>query len=797
MAKPMASRPDQYWNRMYELAKQYYEQNGDLCVPHDYVCCGKRLGRWIGTQRSDYKKLTNVFFTQERIDRLNTIGMVWDVKKVFWEDMFQELLRYASACGTVRVPQSYLTPEGKQLGIWVNHLRMDFKRGVLPLERQKLLEEAGMIWEPEKLRRNAWDIKFSLLQAYVDSHHGAFPSVDYCTDDGIKLGNWLFNQKRGYQRGTLLPERRIKLERLGILWDIGEQSWQERYAQAKKYYNQYGHLCLFLQRGGQNEAALGNWLTVQRQLYKKGNLCLERIQKLEEIGMVWDARENVWEASYQQAKAFFGRYGHLRIPKDSGPPEQRRLGAWIGTQRKNYMTRSNPLFTEERIRRLEEIGMIWDASLDSMELWKEWYRKAEAFYLHHGHLRPPKGPLLTWLHAQRGAKRGKRGSLSQDQIERLERIGMSWSPIEEDWMRMYGYSVAYYRIHHKLNIPSNYVTEDGAYLGVWISRQRKGYKNFMEGKKGGGRNVITPEHIELLNQIDMIWDGGAINVSTSFQEKAIYYYLKPYISDLCKYNQWRPLGVELDLYSPSQNLAIEYDGLVWHKEKAASDERKGKICREHGIRLIRVRERNLPEVNECETVIELENGKDAALENGIRLLFTYLDIPCPEIRIDRDRREILSLYRDYTSQKWDRVYQELHAYYKEYGTIEGLRHRKTNAGVDMTSWLYVQRAAYKKNELTPMQMEKLEELGFVWDRWEEKWMQMYRLAVDFRNRTGNLMIPYGYETGQGEKLGAWLSKQREKRRMGKLSSRSIYLLDQLGMVWNPMPRRGNGTKSLA
>ena len=229
---------------------------------------------------------------------------------------------------------------------------------------------------------------------------------------------------------------------------------------------------------------------------------------------------------YQEAVAFYRKHGHLLVSKTSGMSENSRLGQWLSTQRAEYRSRKNPLFTQDRIQKLEAIGMVWDALVDSKLLWESWYNKAKDFFEDNGHLCPPKGPLRTWILAQRGAKRGKRGNISADQIQLLEDIGMIWEPEEEQWQAMYRRAVDYFKMHNMLNIPCSYLTPDGARLGQWLAAQRKGYRNFLAGRHGGGRNAITPRHIELLNQIGMIWDGDTITCHTSRQEKTILYYLK-------------------------------------------------------------------------------------------------------------------------------------------------------------------------------------------------------------------------------------------------------------------------------
>lgn len=131
------------WLAFYRLAEQYRREHGDLLVPNDYVCQGKRLGAWIGTQRMEYKSRTNPRFTQARVDLLNAIGMVWDVRQFQWNRMYQALERYLQKHGTARVPQSYVTEEGVKLGIWLNKVRMEYKRGRLSQARQAQLEALG------------------------------------------------------------------------------------------------------------------------------------------------------------------------------------------------------------------------------------------------------------------------------------------------------------------------------------------------------------------------------------------------------------------------------------------------------------------------------------------------------------------------------------------------------------------------------------------------------------------------------------------------------------------------------
>lgn len=78
---------------------------------------------------------------------------------------------------------------------------------------------------------------------------------------------------------------------------------------------------------------------------------------------------------------------------------------------------------------------------------------------------------------------------------------------------------------------------------------------------------------------------------TSFPEQAIYYYVKQIFPDaINRYKDIFNNGMELDIYIPSKNIAIEYDGSFYHNRKHSLNREKKKynICRKNNIKLIRI-----------------------------------------------------------------------------------------------------------------------------------------------------------------------------------------------------------------
>lgn len=89
----------------------------------------------------------------------------------------------------------------------------------------------------------------------------------------------------------------------------------------------------------------------------------QQIARLDSIGMVWGNRnDRQWNQGYQEAKRYFEAHGDLRVLVNYVSPEGYALGKWVKRQR---YTRQNPekscgALTEERMERLDAIGMIWN-----------------------------------------------------------------------------------------------------------------------------------------------------------------------------------------------------------------------------------------------------------------------------------------------------------------------------------------------------------------------------------------------------------------------------------------------------
>eukprot|EP00579_Thalassiosira_antarctica_P031831 CAMPEP_0201996616 /NCGR_PEP_ID=MMETSP0905-20130828/3777_1 /ASSEMBLY_ACC=CAM_ASM_000554 /TAXON_ID=420261 /ORGANISM="Thalassiosira antarctica, Strain CCMP982" /LENGTH=86 /DNA_ID=CAMNT_0048552063 /DNA_START=103 /DNA_END=360 /DNA_ORIENTATION=+ len=75
-----------------------------------------------------------------------------------------------------------------------------------------------------------WNEKYDLLVEYKKEHgHCNVPTKDII--NGHKLGRWVDNQRRLYNKGTLLHDRLHRLNEIGFNWGKVHGSWEEQFKQ--------------------------------------------------------------------------------------------------------------------------------------------------------------------------------------------------------------------------------------------------------------------------------------------------------------------------------------------------------------------------------------------------------------------------------------------------------------------------------------------------------------------------------------------------------------------------------------
>ncbi len=128
------------------------------------------------------------------------------------------------------------------------------------------------------------------------------------------------------------------------------------------------------------------------------------------------------------------------------------------------------------------------------------------------------------------------------------------------------------------------------------------------------------------------------NRSTSFPEQALLYYCEQLFDEVIS-RDVESIGVELDIFIPTIQTAIEYDGFLWHNasEVIKKDVRKDKLCIGNNIRLIRVIETGIENLHSPEIIcFYVKKSNYSELSRVIKNVLVYL-VPNNDIEVDVQR----------------------------------------------------------------------------------------------------------------------------------------------------------------
>lgn len=434
------------WEKGFASAQKYRTEHGDLLVPVRYRDKNDfALGEWIVYNRQRY---LGGNLTQNRIERLEAIGMVWSTSNDLWEQNYAAATQYYLEHGDLEVPIKYETPSGFGLGVWLGAQRAAHKAGELPQEQVERLDALGMDWTNRNDRK--WMSLYDVAAAYYHEHGNLNVPSEYVTPDGVLLGKWVARQRYAYlnpdrSSARVTPERKALLDKLGMVWEKYDP-WQERYDLALAYKTEHGDLEIPSVYKTADGVWLGSWVSRQRQTLNSGSSALssERRKLLRTLfkgerrpsdpaadhGTV---REANWERNFRSAARYARKYKHLLVPASYVDSDGVRLGVWISNLRAARKNRPDSYqVTSAHIKKLNSIGMVWDAR-DAK--WGTAYQQAKAYYKAHGNLHAAANYksdetgfcLGDWLRRMREWDITHDPKLTPERRAMLDKIGMEWS----------------------------------------------------------------------------------------------------------------------------------------------------------------------------------------------------------------------------------------------------------------------------------------------------------------------------------------------------------------------------------
>jgi superfamily II DNA or RNA helicase len=412
---------DSWFGRLKEFKKRFGHCNVSV-----YDNDSAALGRWVSTQRVQRNKDT---LSEERISRLEQLGIVWDYQKEKaqekWKQWYRELEAYVQEYGNPHVPRRHSNTKLASW-VWIQRQRRKGtynKEGItdrMSNEQATLLDTLGFAWNVRSVAsEERWATAFEKLKAFRATH-------GYCEVDGSVdpyLANWIRGQRTARSLGQLAEKRIVLLEEIGFNWsnERDEQRWHQMYDRLKQYHDAHGDSNVPSAWNGNRQ--LGAWVSYQRRLRKNGTIADSHIHLLDDLGFRWNIHDRgTWEDRLAEVAAFRARYGHCNIPLNF--LENPKLGRFVNQTRSQ---RTRGTLSQDRIARLDEIGFNW--SQDAEQKWHQLYDRLKQYHDAHGDSNVPYGwkedpQLARWVTHQRVRRR--KGTVTDEEVQLLDSLGFVW-----------------------------------------------------------------------------------------------------------------------------------------------------------------------------------------------------------------------------------------------------------------------------------------------------------------------------------------------------------------------------------
>jgi len=681
------------------------------------------------------------------------------------------------------------------------------------------------VFESIKERLQPWEVMFQQLVEFKEVHGHCDIHAHYL--ENKQLGIWVSTQRYAQKKGAISEERVRRLNEIGFVWNLVDEFWEENFAELLKYQKVHGH-CRVPKRFPENPQ-LGTWSQHQRQNRRLGRLSEERIKRLDEVGFFWGlakkAKTITWEEHFTALVEYKNIYGNCEVPQ--GWFENPRFAMWVSRQRKK---KKNGTLSENHKKQLEQVGFDWNPLATS---WEKKYAMLIEYKNTYGDCNVPQEwpenkELATWVAGQRKAK--QRGNISEEYIDRLDKIGFVWDALDSSWNEMYEALIDYKKIKGHCRVPVRY--KENPKLSQWVSTQRKAKT---EGK-------ISKERMEKLNAIGFVWTpfkdswannyamlvefvnkNGHCDVPLNWPENpqlSEWFFRQRKQKNAGKLSQerieklsklgfdWNPLET---YWNEMYEKLVEYKSIHgncnvpinWFENSQLGRWVSGQRKAKKEDKLGEERIKQLTKIGFIwDSLVQAWEENFAAL---LQYKNMYGDCNVPNkwdknptlgiwVQHQRQNKKKGKISKEYIERlnklgfvwelldtSWEEMFIALIKYKDENGHCNVPQRDLNNK--QLGRWVRTQRKAKPDGKLSQERIQRLETLGFIWDTLETSWEQMFKSLVQYKNKHGHCNVPS--PSSENQQLGVWVNSQRLTKRKGKLNKERIEQLNQIGFLWEP------------
>jgi len=331
----------------------------------------------------------------------------------------------------------------------------------------------------------------------------------------------------------------------------------------------------------------------------------------------------------------------------------------------------------------------------------------------------------------------------------------------DNWDAMYKQLKLFILENGRINVPKNY--EDKK-LCAWVLYQRNRFKN----------NTLNAEKIQLLNELDFIWDVFDEQWNTNYKQLKDFYIEHDNIEIPDKTSG-------LYMWIRSQRLKFKKNELTKDQINQLNDldfnwyprEDTSKIWDEMYNYLVKYK-KNYGNCLVPDDYI-VDNKK---LGRWIkRQRSNYSDGKLFKKRIDLLNN--LGFTWNILDEMWMEKFSLL-VEYKEKNENMLFPDDLVYKNVKLGQWSVIQKISYNENKMSEERINLLNSINFVWNKLDFIWDYMYNLCLEYKKESGDYKIPQNL-VFKNENIGKWILTQKKNHRKGTLTSDRLQKLNNGGL----------------
>lgn len=365
------------WDLYIKALKQYKEREGNCLVPlrHIEIVDGQEinLGTWCGNLRMSKKGKQRRALTKERIEQLEKLGFIWDIKELDdlkWEENFKILCRYKNEHGHL------FQIRDKQLSQWCTIQRMKMQKAqnedkynykIGKLEEWKIdkLDSIGFCWN---LLDEAFLYQLEKLKEYYKTHN-KFMLLN--RNKNKKLSIWCTKIREDMKNGKLEDWKIEKLKEIGFPFNPYTAYFEAGCNYFAEYIKNNGEISIpdGYQIDGFN---LGSWISSQKNKYRRNELTDNEKNRLNEVGFCFSTNNDIFDKKFELLIEYM-KINHCNsdIPQATIYKGE-KIGVFVSSMRAAYKNKSISNYRKEK---LQSIGFIWNVKDQKWNDNLQWFIK--------------------------------------------------------------------------------------------------------------------------------------------------------------------------------------------------------------------------------------------------------------------------------------------------------------------------------------------------------------------------------------------------------------------------------------